>query len=81
VYVAPPQYKRLWAQTLQALDKSLLLAPDSLVIAQIHPKEYEALELTRLWLSDQRRYGSTMLCFYELTTEEASLPKEAHTST
>jgi 16S rRNA (guanine(966)-N(2))-methyltransferase RsmD len=80
-YVAPPQFKQLWAQTLQALDHSLLLAPDSLVIAQIHPKEFEPLELTRLSLSDQRRYGSTMLCFYELGTEEASLPKEPHSST
>lgn len=70
VYVAPPQYKGLWAQTLQALDGSHLLAPESLVIAQIHPKEYQTLELTRLWLSDQRRYGSTTLCFYELGTEE-----------
>lgn len=65
IYVAPPQYQGLWAKTLQALDNSLLLAPEALVIAQIHPKEYNALNLCQLTLSDQRRYGSTLLCFYK----------------
>ncbi len=65
IYVAPPQYQRLWAQTLYALDHSPLLTPGSLVVAQIHPKEYEPLALAYLILSDRRKYGSTMLCFYE----------------
>jgi hypothetical protein len=51
---------------LWALDNSPLLALDSLIVAQIHPKEYEPLDLTRLALSDRRKYGSTVLCFYEL---------------
>jgi 16S rRNA (guanine966-N2)-methyltransferase len=63
-YVAPPQYQELWARTLQVLDGSPLMAPGALVVAQIHPKEYEPLELANLCLSDQRKYGSTMLCFY-----------------
>lgn len=66
IYVAPPQYKGLWAKTLQALDHSPLLTPDTLVVAQIHPKEYEPLELRQLTLSDQRKYGSTLLCFYKV---------------
>ncbi len=65
IYVSPPQYKGLWADTLAALDKSDLLAPRGTVVAQIHPKEYRELELTQLALVDQRKYGSTMLCFYE----------------
>ncbi|MBC7261379.1 MAG: 16S rRNA (guanine(966)-N(2))-methyltransferase RsmD [Chloroflexi bacterium] len=65
IYVAPPQYQGLWAKTLQELDHSPLLAPGTLVIAQIHPKEYEPLELRQLALSDQRQYGSTLLCFYQ----------------
>jgi 16S rRNA (guanine966-N2)-methyltransferase len=64
VYVAPPQYRGLWARTLQALDMSSLIAPAGLAIAQIYPKEYEPLALTHLVLSDQRKYGSTLLCFY-----------------
>jgi len=64
IYVAPPQYKGLWADTLQLLDRSALLAPRGIVVAQIHPKEYKELALTQLELFDQRKYGSTMLCFY-----------------
>jgi len=64
VYVAPPQYKGLWAEALATLDGSELLAEGGIVVAQIHPKEYKELALTQLELFDQRKYGSTMLCFY-----------------
>jgi 16S rRNA (guanine(966)-N(2))-methyltransferase RsmD len=65
IYVAPPQYQELWAKTLIALDESPLLAPDGVIVVQIFPKEYRALPLTKIVLTDQRTYGSTMLCFYE----------------
>ncbi len=64
IYVAPPQYRGLWAETLAALDGSELLVEDGVVVAQIHPKEYKELALIKLELFDQRKYGSTMLCFY-----------------
>lgn len=64
IYVAPPQYEGLWAKTLRALDQTSLLSPDGLVVVQIYPKEYEELELENLQLTGQRKYGSTMLCFY-----------------
>jgi 16S rRNA (guanine966-N2)-methyltransferase len=64
IYVAPPQYKGLWAKALLALESTDLLGPGGLVIVQIYPKEYQELELTSLRLVDQRKYGSTMLCFY-----------------
>jgi hypothetical protein len=41
------------------------LAEDGLAVVQIFPKEHETLPLTRLELVDQRKYGSTLLCFYE----------------
>jgi 16S rRNA (guanine966-N2)-methyltransferase len=66
IYVAPPQYQGLWAQALHALDGSTLASPGTLVVAQIFPKEYEPLELATLTLVDQRKYGSTLLCFYEV---------------
>jgi 16S rRNA (guanine(966)-N(2))-methyltransferase RsmD len=65
IYIAPPQYKELWAETLLALDGREFLAEDGIVVAQIHPKEYRALELQEFKLADQRKYGSTMLCFYK----------------
>ena len=64
IYVAPPQYKNLWSRTLLQLDDSGLLDRQGVVVAQIYPKEYEDLALNQLALHDQRRYGSTMLCFY-----------------
>jgi 16S rRNA (guanine(966)-N(2))-methyltransferase RsmD len=70
IYVAPPQYKGLWAETLLALDGKILLTEDGLAIAQIFPKEYRDLELRCLHLVDQRKYGSTMLCFYSNTAAD-----------
>jgi len=65
IYVAPPQYRRLWVKALQAIDaRPSLLAEDGQVIVQIHPKEQETLELQHLKLADQRRYGSTLLLFW-----------------
>lgn len=64
VYLAPPQYRGLWAKTLRAVDQADILAKDGVIVAQMYPKEYETLTLESLALTDQRRYGSTMLCFY-----------------
>jgi 16S rRNA (guanine966-N2)-methyltransferase len=70
VYVAPPQFKGLWKRAVIELDDHPgLLNPDAWVIAQIHPNEYEGLDLARLIEFDQRRYGSTLLVFYELPGE------------
>ncbi len=65
VYVAPPQDQGLWDKTLAALDGAKLLAAGGLVVAQIFPKEFEELELERLRLLEKRRYGSTVLLFYQ----------------
>lgn len=71
IYVAPPQYQNLWVTVMQALDDhpSPLLAPNGMVVVQIDPKEYQPLDLEHLTLFDQRRYGNTQLCFYELTAQ------------
>jgi 16S rRNA (guanine(966)-N(2))-methyltransferase RsmD len=66
IYVAPPQYQRLWAQTLIAIDaRAGWLSQDGLVVVQVFPKELEPLDLRTLHLTDQRKYGSTLLCFFE----------------
>jgi 16S rRNA (guanine966-N2)-methyltransferase len=65
VYVAPPQYKGLWSKTLTALDKAPhWVAPDGLVVAQIHPREERALELANFELEQRRQYGSVALLFF-----------------
>lgn len=67
IYVAPPQYQEMWSRVVTIIDEQpdTWLRPDGAVIAQIHPTEYQSLSLRRLHLYDQRKYGSTMLCFYE----------------
>ena len=65
VYIAPPQYRELWRQTLKMIDQQPgWLEDDGWAIVQIDPLEYEPLELQNLELFDQREYGSVMLCFY-----------------
>ena len=66
VYIAPPQYKELWKRALIDLDNNPnWLSPDAWVIVQIHPKEFSPTQLNNLVEFDQRRYGSTLLIFYE----------------
>ena len=65
IYVAPPQYKKMWCTTLQLLDECHFhLSSDGWVIVQIDPIEEETIQLTHFELFDQRKYGSTMLLFY-----------------
>jgi 16S rRNA (guanine(966)-N(2))-methyltransferase RsmD len=71
IYVAPPQYHEMAARALQLLDHSRLVPDTGMAIIQIHPKERSvvaAVSLTRLTLTDERRYGSTLLMFYEVET-------------
>ena len=75
IYVAPPQYQEMAARALTLLDMSPLVPEEGLVIIQIHPKERAnvlAVACTRLVLTDERRYGSTLLMFYRNTPKEES---------
>jgi len=66
VYIAPPQYKGMWSQAVAVLDENPgWLSDDFEVIVQIAPKEYESLDLVNLVEFDQRKYGTTLLVFYE----------------
>ncbi len=65
VYVAPPQYRGLWAEALVAIDDGDVLAPRGLVVVQIHPKEEHTVALKTLEQTHKRQYGSTLLCFYK----------------
>ena len=67
IYIAPPQYEELAARALALLDSSTLWANEALAIVQIHPKErpgVAAVECKHFELTDERRYGSTLLMFY-----------------
>ncbi len=76
IYIAPPQYKDIWVETMRALDarpELLRLADEAgddgaitgQIIVQIDPREYQALPLMNLQEVRQKRYGNTLLVFYE----------------
>ena len=76
IYVAPPQYHSLWIDALRLIAQrpEVLRRPPEgsddeqeagLVIAQIDPREYEPLELDTIRETRQRRYGNTLLVFFE----------------
>lgn len=66
IFIAPPQYKGIWISALQRLDENVtLLSQDGWVIVQIHPVEYQEAVLENLIEIDKRKYGSTLLLFYE----------------
>ena len=70
IYIAPPQYKDIWKKTLLNLDSNpTWFSDDAWVIVQIDPVEYCSIQLHNLVEFDQRRYGSTLLVFYERITE------------
>jgi len=83
IYVAPPQYKNLWAESMRqiAARVDVLRGPAAdtldtdeyqepgLAIVQIHPKEYESLDLDSIREVRQKRYGNSLLVFFERSSD------------
>ncbi len=69
IYVAPPQYLRLWVDVMVMVDERPLtyLHHEGQIVVQIHPKEYEELPLKNITLYKERTYGNTQLLFYEIS--------------
>jgi len=68
IYIAPPQYKDMWVKALELADDNIgWLTEDAWVIVQIAPREYKnvKLDLKHLAEFEQRKYGSTLLIFFE----------------
>ena len=72
IYVAPPQYIRLWVDVMAVVDERPLtyLHPEGQIVVQINPKEYEELPLKNLTLYKERTYGNTQLLFYEMNSAQ-----------
>lgn len=66
IYIAPPQYQGMWSKALKLVDENVnWLTEDGTVIVQIDPTEYEEIELNNLEEGEQRKYGKTLLIFYD----------------
>jgi 16S rRNA (guanine966-N2)-methyltransferase len=67
IFVAPPQYREMWKETLTIIDAQpeRYLTAIGIVVVQLDPREVEELSLKELALYDERTYGNTVLQFYE----------------
>lgn len=66
IYIAPPQYKGMWLEALKLVDENMnWLTDDGTVIVQIDPTEYQKVELKNLEEGEQRKYGKTLIIFYD----------------
>ncbi|MFH2102972.1 MAG: 16S rRNA (guanine(966)-N(2))-methyltransferase RsmD [Chloroflexota bacterium] len=66
IYIAPPQYLEMWSKSLALIDDNLdWLSEGGCIIVQIHPREFQALDLHNLEIVDERKYGSTLVLFFE----------------
>ncbi len=72
IYIAPPQYKEMWSQALSLVDENPnWLKENGEIIVQIHPREYKEIALRNLEKFEERKYGSTLLVFYQRKSETA----------
>jgi 16S rRNA (guanine(966)-N(2))-methyltransferase RsmD len=66
IFVAPPQYKKVWIKTLEMINENIeWLQDDGVVIVQIDPLEYTEILFNNLLEFDKRKYSNTLLVFYE----------------
>jgi len=71
VYVAPPQYKEMWQKAMDLLDQQPARLSDAgQVIVQINPLEWVDRNYTNLVEFDRRKYGDTLLIFFEKRQRE-----------
>jgi 16S rRNA (guanine966-N2)-methyltransferase len=83
IYVAPPQYKNLWVEVMHEIARrpDVMRRPSlqseeqqgpALAVVQIDPKEYESLDLGAVREIRQKRYGNTLIVFFERASETGS---------
>ncbi|GAB4546693.1 MAG: 16S rRNA (guanine(966)-N(2))-methyltransferase RsmD [Anaerolineales bacterium] len=67
IYIAPPQYHEMWSKALRLADEHIeWLRESGSVIVQIDPVEYQEIELKHLQETERRKYGSTLIVFYDV---------------
>ena len=66
IFLDPPYNKGLAKESLNFLDKSHFVTPNTLIIAEESSSETLPESFTRLMLTDQRNYGDTGFWFYKI---------------
>ncbi|PIR25538.1 MAG: 16S rRNA (guanine(966)-N(2))-methyltransferase RsmD [Deltaproteobacteria bacterium CG_4_10_14_0_2_um_filter_43_8] len=70
IFVDPPYLKNLLNPTLAKLAKSSLIHEESIIVAEHHPKEPIEADKLGLVLTDERRYGQTLISFLALCPQK-----------
>ena len=65
IFADPPYEQRLGEKILQKVSQCDILFPDGLLIIEHYKKEILPQEVGNLILKKQRKYGDTVLSFYE----------------
>lgn len=66
LYIAPPQYHEMWSKALKLADENdHWISQVGTIIVQIDPVEYQKLDLVNFAEAESRRYGSTLIIFYD----------------
>ncbi len=78
IYIAPPQYQEMWVKALKLTDAHInWLTGAGTVIVQIDPTEYQEIELKNLEETEQRKYGSTLIIFYDRISHKSEAVNQA----
>jgi len=64
IFVDPPYEKDFAKRTLQLLDDAEIISPGADIVVEHSSREILPEKTSRLILSDQRRYGKTLVSFY-----------------
>jgi 16S rRNA (guanine(966)-N(2))-methyltransferase RsmD len=65
----PPQVKNLWVEVVHCLaERPTILSEGGVLIVKVDPSEYEGLQLKTLNEVQQRRYGNSVILFFERTS-------------
>jgi 16S rRNA (guanine(966)-N(2))-methyltransferase RsmD len=68
IFLDPPYRRGILKDTLVKISRSDILKDNALVIAEHSSSEMVEGDIERLILTDQRRYGTTLISFFELRT-------------
>ena len=72
IYIAPPQYKDLWLETLNIIDANpRWVSNNTTMIVQIDPTEFEHSIFKHFETYDERRYGQTLLLFFARKVDDS----------
>ena len=66
IFADPPQFKNLWIEVVHCIaERPTILNKGGVLIVKIDPSEYEGLQIKTLNEVQQRRYGNSVIVFFE----------------